>query len=86
MARFVSDKERQIIYDKPVFYKPQMSTYYIINFEVVLGQQKKLSKLVQSSDSRFTPDDVIKNLKNSIWSTDTATDEIISDVVGDLLE
>lgn len=46
----------------------------------------KLSKLVQSSDSRFTPDDVIKNLKNSIWSTDTATDEIISDVVGDLLE
>lgn len=46
----------------------------------------KLSKLVQSSDSRFTPDDVIK--KNSIWSTDTATDvcKIISDVVGDLLE
>lgn len=33
----LATKKRQIIYDKPVFYKPQMSTYYMINFEVVLG-------------------------------------------------
>lgn len=45
MARFVSDKERQIIYDKPVFYKPQMSTYYIINFEVVLGLTNEALKV-----------------------------------------
>lgn len=44
MARFVSDKERQI-YDKPVFYKPQMSTYYIINFEVVLGLTNEALKV-----------------------------------------
>lgn len=45
MARFVSDKERQIIHDKPVFYKPQMFTYYKINFEVVLGLTNEALKV-----------------------------------------
>lgn len=63
-----------------------MSTDCIIDFEVVHGLTNEvINKLVQSSDSIFTPDDVMK--KFPIWSTDTATEvsNIISDVVGDLL-
>lgn len=37
MTRFVSDKEKQIIHDKQVFYKSQMSTDCIIDFEVAHG-------------------------------------------------
>lgn len=66
--------------------KPQMSTYYIINFEVVLGLKMKLSKLVQSSDSRFTPDNVIKKIQFGQLIQLLMSVKIISDVVGDLLE
>uniref|UniRef100_A0A8W8NQ09 Uncharacterized protein n=1 Tax=Magallana gigas TaxID=29159 RepID=A0A8W8NQ09_MAGGI len=84
MTRCVSDKEKQLIHDKLVFYKSQMSIDCIIDFEVVHGLTNEvLNKLVQSSDSIFTPDDVMK--KFPIWSTDTATEvsKIISEVVGD---
>lgn len=84
MTRSVSDKEKKLIHDKLVFYKSQMSIDCIIDFEVVHGLTNEvLNKLVQSSDSIFTPDDVMK--KFPIWSTDTATEvsKIISEVVGD---
>lgn len=82
MTRSVSDKEKKLIHDKLVFYKSQMSIDCII--EVVHGLTNEvLIKLVQSSDSIFTPDDVMK--KFPIWSTDTATEvsKIISEVDGD---
>lgn len=84
MTRSVSDKEKKLIHDKLVFYKSQMSIDCIIDFEVVHGLTNEvLNKLVQSSDSIFTPNDVMK--KFPIWSTDTATEvsKIISEVVGD---
>lgn len=82
MTRSVSDKEKKLIHDKLVFYKSQMSIDCII--EVVHGLTNEvLIKLVQSSDSIFTPDDIMK--KFPIWSTDKATEvsKIISEVVGD---
>lgn len=46
----------------------------------------KLSKLVQSSDSRFTPDGVIKKNQFGQLIQLLMSVKIISDVVGDLLE
>lgn len=62
MTRSVSDKEKKLIHDKLVFYKSQMSIDCII--EVVHGLTNEvLIKLVQSSYSIFTPDDVMKKFQ-----------------------
>ncbi|XP_062605474.1 ATP-dependent DNA helicase RecQ-like [Saccostrea cucullata] len=85
MKRFVSEREKEIIHDKLLFYKSQMSnTDCIIDFEVLNGLTNDVvKKIVENCNSVFTPDDVMR--KFPIWCTDTATDicEIISDVVGD---
>lgn len=86
MARFVSDKERQIIYDKPVFYKPQMSTYCIINFEVVLGikwsSQSWCKVVIQDLHLMM----LLKKIQFGQLIQLLMSAKIISDVVGDLLE
>lgn len=46
----------------------------------------QLSKLVQSSNLRFTPDDVIKKIQFGQLIQLLMSVKIISDVVGNLLE